>query len=256
MYRFLGGASSYPVAVFTSVSLHVLLMLFIFGNWQVEEPKRKVIKPRFVEATLLQLESKPREQPKPQPRPQPKPKPQPEPKPKPKVDDAAKKKAEAERKKKAEAERQRKLADEQKRKAAEEQKRQEEAARQAEEERRQQELQRVLQQEQLAAQQAEEEQLVASYSYYVADRIANNWSRPLSSRRDMKCELLIQLTPNGQLVSVAISKSSGNEAFDRSAEQAVRKVDRFERLRELDPGVFERNFRNLHLVFSPDDLRL
>ena len=72
----------------------------------------------------------------------------------------------------------------------------------------------------------------------------------------MEVELLIQLVPTGQVISVAVLKASGNDAFDRSAEQAVHKAGRFDKLQELPPRVFEQYFRKLRLVFRPEDLRL
>ncbi|MEH6617386.1 MAG: energy transducer TonB [Porticoccus sp.] len=99
-------------------------------------------------------------------------------------------------------------------------------------------------------------QLANSYSAYIFDRVAGNWNRPPSARRGMEVELLIQLVPTGQVVSVMIVQSSGNGAFDRSAEQAVHKAGRFDKLKELPPRVFENYFRKLRLVFRPEDLRL
>jgi colicin import membrane protein len=69
-------------------------------------------------------------------------------------------------------------------------------------------------------------------------------------------KLLIKLVPTGQVISVQLIETSGNEAFDRSAVQAVYKVGHFDRLRELDIQNFEKTFRQFQLVFKPDDLRL
>ena len=101
--------------------------------------------------------------------------------------------------------------------------------------------------------------LVQDYAAYVKERIIQNWNRPPSARRGMEAVLSIQLLPAGQVVGVVVVKSSGSEAFDLSVQQAVKKVDRFEKLRELyksSPTVFESNFRQLRLVFRPEDLRL
>ncbi len=100
------------------------------------------------------------------------------------------------------------------------------------------------------------EKLTASYSAYIMGRIEANWNRPPSARRGMEVALIIQLVPTGQVISTTMVKSSGSEAFDRSAQQAVHKVGRFERLQQLDAQAFEKNFRKLRLVFRPDDLRL
>ena len=100
------------------------------------------------------------------------------------------------------------------------------------------------------------EKITASYSAYIMEKIETNWNRPPSSRKGMEVALIIQLVPTGQVISVIMVKSSGSDAFDRSAQQAVHKVGRFEKLQQLNTQVFEKNFRQLRLVFRPDDLRL
>ena len=114
----------------------------------------------------------------------------------------------------------------------------------------------VLEAEKQLALDQDNEKLTASYSAYIMERIEANWNRPPSARRGMEVALIIQLVPTGQVINVTMVKSSGSEAFDRSAQQAVHKVGRFERLQQLDAQAFEKNFRKLRLVFRPDDLRL
>lgn len=94
----------------------------------------------------------------------------------------------------------------------------------------------------------------AGYVAAIAARIERNWSRPPSARNGMQAELLISLVPTGELVNVVIVRSSGNDAFDRSAERAVRMAAPFEV--PEDPLLFERDFRQLRLLFHPEDLRL
>lgn len=104
---------------------------------------------------------------------------------------------------------------------------------------------------------AEDEFEIAAQSYIdvISQRIEQNWSRPPSARNGMRCVLLIQLVPTGRVVSVSIVESSGNSAFDRSAEQAVKKIDYFPEIQDMKPAVFERYYRRLKLVFNPQDLR-
>ena len=101
-----------------------------------------------------------------------------------------------------------------------------------------------------------DKKMTSSYSAYITERIEANWNRPPSARRGMEAKLLIRLVPTGQVVSVALLKTSGNIAFDRSAEQAVYKVGNFDKLQKMDLRIFEKSFRQLELVFRPDDLRL
>ncbi|WP_317929117.1 cell envelope integrity protein TolA [Halioxenophilus sp. WMMB6] len=199
----------------------------------------------------------------------------------PKVVDLTQKKREAEAK--AERERQARLKAERRKKEAEERELAEKKAAErkaqqaAEEEARKQQslaeelnrmeqerIQKQLQQEVAAAEAAEKaalaEQQAAetaqSYVAVIAQRVEQFWSRPPSARKGMKCELLIQLVPTGRVVNVTVSSSSGNAAFDRSAEQAVLKAEQFRELQNLPPEVFEQYFRQLKLVFNPTDLRL
>lgn len=135
---------------------------------------------------------------------------------------------------------------------------------QAERERQQAEQRRQEQQQRLDQALADEDEFMqarqaeaAAQSYVAAiqQRIADNWSRPPSARLGMQSVLEIQLVPTGRVVDVRVVESSGNAAFDRSAEQAVRRVEQFDVVRDMSSEVFERHFRRLRLVFNPEDLR-
>lgn len=260
------------IGILVSVLLHALLVVVILWGWESsEEPQKRRVTPKYVQAKLVEI--KPKATPKATP------------KPKQKVIDLTKKRRDAERRKKQERDKAKRLAREKaererkakaaRDKAAKEKKAREKAAREkaakekaarekAEQVAREQELQRQIDQEMqaereamLAEQQAEEDQMVAqSFIGLIAQRVENNWSRPASARKGMQCELRIQLVPTGRVISVTVVKSSGNAAFDRSAEQAVKKAEQFPELKQLPPAVFERNFRQLRLVFNPKDLRL
>ncbi len=118
------------------------------------------------------------------------------------------------------------------------------------------------QQEQLALQQAEQAKIKAHTDYelaqtYIAlirDSIEFNWSVPPSARNGMTVVLKIQLVPTGEVVAVNILQSSGNDAYDRSAEQAVRKTKRFTEIKQMPLDLFEREFRSFNLLFRPEDL--
>jgi TonB family protein len=93
---------------------------------------------------------------------------------------------------------------------------------------------------------------VMSYEQGIYRLIVGNWSRPPSARNDMRAILMVELVPTGDVVGVSLLQSSGNEAFDRSAEQAVRKAAKFDVPKE--PDLFEKYFRRFQLVFKPEDL--
>ena len=100
------------------------------------------------------------------------------------------------------------------------------------------------------------EQMANSYIALITDAIQNNWNRPPSARNGMEAELALQLMPTGEVLNVSVIKSSGNSAFDRSAENAVRRAGQFPELKNLPNKLFEQYFRKLRLKFRPEDLRL
>ena len=251
----MGKFISYSIALVCSLIVHAGAALLVFGDWESGTHERKIVAPKYIDATLLQLKE--------------------EAKPPPKKDNSAAKRREQERLKKLAEQKRRKQAEEKKRKQQQAEKR-----RAAEKKRKQQELEKKRQQEaarkereqaeraalendllselnnDLQGQIAEnDEQVANSYLAIIQERVSNNWSRPPSARLGMQAEVVIQLVPAGRVVNVRIIKSSGNAAFDRSVEQAVKKAEQFPELKNLEQRVFEKYFRNLPMVFRPEDLR-
>jgi TonB family protein len=266
------GPTEYGLPLLLALLLHAVAAGALFANWNPKTQERAVIKPQIIKSTLIVMEPKAKpappkpapavtqppapkpapkpeppkpkpeppkpkpEPPKPQPKPEPpKPTPKPEPKPAPKPE-PPKPDLEAERRK------------------AEERARQERLAAQAEAQ-----FLNALEREAAAqANQAEqaddgaEATLAQSYQMGIYQAVVGNWSRPPSARNRMEAKLLVELVPTGDVVSVTVITSSGDAAFDRSAEAAVRKARRFEVPKE--PDVFERHFRRFTLLFRPEDL--
>lgn len=260
--------NSYILPVFVSIALHAIIVLVVTYGWEASSQKPTVKMPRYVEAKLVQLKAKTPDKKPPKPKTR-------------KVDLTKKRQQQAalERKRRLEAEKKRKLAlkkrkeKEKREKEAREKKEKEKREREKKEQARLAELEKqrqLEQQEQERRQQAIEQELAEeesllleeqyamtaqSYTALIAARIEQNWSRPPSARKGMQCELVLQLVPTGKVVNVSISQSSGNSAFDRSAMQAVKKIERFTELQEMPPEIFERYFRQFRLVFNPKDLR-
>ncbi len=269
------------VSIVASLVLHAGLIAFLFFGVQQAKPPEPKKTPKFVQAKLVELkQTAPEQAPKQSTENTPR-----------KIDLTKRQqeeKAAQEKKqqaKAAEQKRQKELEDKRKKDEAKkiaDAKRKKEEAEQAkkleaaEEKKRQQalveELDRIEKErlekqlaEEAAAAEAAEKALLAeqqaeataqSYVALIASRIEQFWSRPPSARTGMRCELLIKLVPTGRVVNVSIISSSGNSAFDRSAEQAVLKAEQFRELQNVKPEVFERYFRELRLVFDPQDLRL
>ena len=81
----------------------------------------------------------------------------------------------------------------------------------------------TLQQEAMALNESTSRQIASSFQAKIYNQVRNNWSRPPSARNGMQTKLLVELIPTGEVMSVSIIESSGVLAFDRSAEQAIKR---------------------------------
>lgn len=280
---------SYGFPFMVSLTIHAMVVAAMLMGWPASEKREPVKKPTYVQAKLVQLEAqakpaapqrqivdltKKREEEKQQrqleeQRKQAELKKQEEAR----RQQALKRKEEADRQARVAAEK--KQAEEKAKKAREEAEKRareeaekrarEEAAKRAKVEEEKKKLEQIrIQQEAFEQALSEEQNALAETEYATAaqsyigairQRIEMNWSRPPSARKGMQCELLIRLVPTGRVVSVDIASSSGNDQFDRSAVQAVTKSEQFPEIKEMRPEVFERYYRELRLVFNPQDLR-
>jgi colicin import membrane protein len=156
------------------------------------------------------------------------------------------------------AERERRESEEVARQQANEEERRRRELAEQQERQRQQELLRQRQQEVSEAATAEaartEYELVQSATALIQQVVQENWSRPPSARNGMRAVLQIRMLPTGELVDANITQSSGDPAFDRSAETAVIRAAPFSELQDLPINVFNANFRSLSLIFEPEDL--
>ena len=209
--------------------LHVGVAAALAHGWERAPQAPRVVQPNRMEAKLLVMEprqAQPRAQFPPRPSAAPAaPPPRAQPVPAPEPDADAARRAEEERQRAAREARLRALA---------------------------QETLHALDEEAAALEQSAAEQAAMSYMAAIQRAIVQAWSRPPSARNGMKARLEILLAPTGELLSVALLDSSGSVAFDRSAEQAVRKVRRFEV--PEDRRLFEAEFRRFTMLFRPEDL--
>lgn len=155
---------------------------------------------------------------------------------------------------------QQRLAAERKKQEAQEkerQKRAQEEARKKEQARRQKLTEQSLQ-EQLAAEEKARQTAASAaragteiekYRYLIEQRVSRSWNRPVGVAKGLKCEVHVRLTPNGEVLSANVVRSSGNAVFDRSVENAVYKAAPLPL--PGDPALFD-NFREIRFVFDPD----
>ena len=97
-------------------------------------------------------------------------------------------------------------------------------------------------------------ELVQSATGLIQQLVQEHWSRPPSARNGMRAVIQIRMLPTGELLDATITRSSGDPAFDRSAENAVYRAAPFSELQDLPINVFNANFRSLSLIFEPQDL--
>lgn len=228
---------SYTLPVFATIVLHAALLVVLGGSWSINRDERVVVKPiKVVQASLVQLK-KPTPVVKPKPKPVAKPKVVQKPKVEPKKPPVIKK-PEPEKPKKVEE------------KPPEVD--QEELKKQQQE----QALAAMADDEDEALQADEDASLIAQYTAMISQQMHQKWQLPPSAKRNMVALLKIRMMPTGDLVSVTIAKSSGDEAFDQSAILAVGKAGRFSFMKDLPGRLFESHFREFTFRFSPEDLRL
>ena len=110
----------------------------------------------------------------------------------------------------------------------------------------------TLQQEAMALSESTDRQVASSFQAKIYNQVRNNWSRPPSARNGMQTKLLVELIPTGEVMSVSIIESSGVLAFDRSAEQAIKRSGKFEV--PDNNQLFEEYFRRFYFLFKPEDL--
>jgi len=265
--------NGYPLAVVVAISLHILLLgglVYLQSNSQSQA--LELIQPTVIKALLIEenpqvanqraqenrrLEAKRRETERANAAAQKKR--QEQAAEKKRQEEAAKKREEqriaqqradaqalAEREK-AQAERDRELAEARQAKQREEQAQRD---REAQQRREREEAQNAA-----AAEAASSEfELVQSATGLIQQLVTDNWSRPPSARNGMRAVIQIKMLPTGELIDVRITQSSGDPAFDRSAENAVYRAAPFAELTALPIRVFNQNFRTLSLIFQPEDL--
>ena len=233
----------YTIPLMLALTLHLAAAWSLYQGWSPDKETLNMIKPRTVMANLIMLE--PKAPPKPAPKLVERRAAKPEAKPKPDRAAAERKAAEEAARKARQA-----AAEKARKEAQKEQQRAERLARLSE--LAQTSLNQAIAEESADLQAGTEEMFAQSYRLGIYELVRQNWSRPPSARNGMSAKLLVELIPTGEVVGVSVVEGSGNSAFDRSAEQAVRRSRRFEV--PDDNAIFERHFRRFYFLFQPEDL--
>ncbi|MGR9072567.1 MAG: cell envelope integrity protein TolA [Gammaproteobacteria bacterium] len=168
---------------------------------------------------------------------------------------AIKKQKEAEEKKRLEEQRkkeaeEKKRLEEQRKKAAEERRIKEaEAKRKQEEARRKAEAERAAEEAKRRAEwEARAKASIANAMDLIQRKVNRSWIRPASIGSGLSCTIRVKLIPGGDVMDATVIKGSGNDIFDRSAENAVRKASPLPV--PSDPELFP-YFRTFTFIFKP-----
>lgn len=92
---------------------------------------------------------------------------------------------------------------------------------------------------------------IGEFQLAINRKIKANWRRPAAVSGKLVTELRITLLPGGEVASVVVVKSSGSEAFDASAKDAVSRANPLPV--PGDPALFREQFKVLLLKFKPEE---
>ena len=98
------------------------------------------------------------------------------------------------------------------------------------------------------AQQRADETEITRYIQAIRSRVASVFVYP-DLAKGLNCTLYVRMIPGGEVVEARVIQSSGNPAFDRQAENAVRKAAPLPV--PADPRLFQR-MREIKFVFDPE----
>lgn len=270
-FRYLIGFNGYPFSAVAAVALHCLVLGFIvYWNTASDSSEFELVQPTIIKSLFidenpqtrerlerrqrqLQQEAEQRRQQEEADRQR-------------ELEEERLRQEEAERLREQQLERQRLLDEEERQRLIEEERRLQEE-RDAEERRRQEELaererRRLAEEAELARAMEEaaaatsrtEREARDSGAALIKQLVEQVWSRPPSARNGMRAVLRVNMLPTGEVTDVVIERSSGDPAFDRSAENAVYRAQPFSELRQLPINVFNQDFRSFILEFQPEDL--
>jgi colicin import membrane protein len=83
----------------------------------------------------------------------------------------------------------------------------------------------------------------------IKQKVNRNWMRPSSTTAGSKCTIRVRLMSDGTVIDAEVISSSGDEDFDRSAENAVNKASPLPV--PNDKELFAREFRSFQFLFDP-----
>ncbi len=84
------------------------------------------------------------------------------------------------------------------------------------------------------------------YIMQIAQKVENNWLRPVASSEGQSCDVIVTQTMMGDVIDVRLQSCTSDNAFQRSVERAVRKASPLPV--PPDPELFD---REIYFKFKP-----
>ena len=94
--------------------------------------------------------------------------------------------------------------------------------------------------------------VVEQISYKVIKDIEALWIRPNSAKSGMFADFNLRINRLGIIENIEMKQTSGDNAFDRAALNAIRKYKQIKYVRNLDDQTFQAYFSNFTLRFRPE----
>lgn len=94
--------------------------------------------------------------------------------------------------------------------------------------------------------------VVEQISYKVIKDIEALWIRPNSAKIGMFADFNLRINRLGIIENIEMRQTSGDNAFDRAALNAIRKYKQIKYVRNLDDQTFQAYFSNFTLRFRPE----
>jgi colicin import membrane protein len=122
---------------------------------------------------------------------------------------------------------------------------------------RRKEIQKAMQQQiveeqrQMAEHDRQVQAEIDKYKALIIQTISQHWIVPSDVAKNISCQLIVNVAPGGEILSVNLTRSSGNSILDRSARSAVLKSSPLPVPKNAE--LFD-NFRQLMLTVRPEGI--
>jgi colicin import membrane protein len=101
---------------------------------------------------------------------------------------------------------------------------------------------------------AEQDQLaIKTAAAAIKQKVARSWIRPVSAAEGLKCTIQVRLMSDGTVIDAVVVTSSGDDFFDRSAENAVHKASPLPVPKDKELSAKE--FKTFKFLFDPDRIK-